>query len=229
MANENLFDFAKYYIYNAGDDTNVSELESSFTALNASLQDNFGAYSALAARQQDVSSILSQYESDLAGNIDYLDTANTQQQRLINMNRSYSKRYEHFNKITYSIILATLIIIGLIYEQKLLGFIPEWIHTLLYVIIIAVCGIYIMFTLADVYSRQDMDFDKIKQKAPIGANGNDGESGGNNKNENDITPNTCEGASCCDFASLESAGENYGYTYYDSSESKCKVLQQSEA
>lgn len=227
MANENLFDFAKYYIYNAGDDTNVSELESSFTALNASLQDNIGAYSAVAARQQEIGAILSQYESDLSGNIDYLDTANTQQQRLINMNRSYSKRYEHFNKITYSIILATLIIIGLIYEQKLLGFIPEWIHTLLYVIIIAICGIYIMFTLADVYSRQDMDFDKIKQKAPIGANGNDGESGDNNKNENDITPNTCEGASCCDYASLELAGSNYGETYYDSSESKCKVLQQS--
>ena len=229
MANENLFDFAKYYIYNAGNDANVSVLESSFNALNASLQDNIGAYSAVAARQQEIGSILSQYESDLSGNIDYLDTANTQQQRLINMNRSYSKRYEHFNKITYSIILATLIIIGLIYEQKLLGFIPEWIHTLLYVIIIAICGIYIMFTLADVYSRQDMDFDKIKQKAPIGANGNDGESGDNNKNENDITPNTCEGASCCDYASLALAGTNYGKTYYDSSESKCKVLQQTPA
>lgn len=204
MANENLFDFAKYYIYNAGNEARVSVLESSFNALNTSLQDNIGAYSAVAARQQDVSSILSQYETDLAGNIDYLDTANTQQQRLINMNRSYSKRYEHFNKITYSIILATLIIIGLIYEQKLLGFIPEWIHTLLYVIIIAVCGIYIMFTLVDVYSRQDMDFDKIKQKAPIGANGNDGESGGNNKNENDITPNTCVGSECCpDYYNIE--------------------------
>ena len=122
MANENLFDFAKYYIYNAGDTNNVSVLESSFNALNASLQDNIGVYSAVAARQQEIGAILSQYETDLSGNIDYLDTANTQQQRLINMNRSYSKRYEHFNKITYSIILATLIIIGLIYEQKLLGF-----------------------------------------------------------------------------------------------------------
>ena len=227
MASENLFDFAKYYIYNADINNNVSVLESSFNALNASLQDNIGAYSAVAARQQEIGSILSQYESDLSGNIDYLDTANTQQQRLINMNRSYSKRYEHFNKITYSIILATLIIIGLIYEQKLLGFIPEWIHTLLYVIIIAICGIYIMFTLVDVYSRQDMDFDKIKQKAPIGANGNDGESGDNNKNENDITPNTCEGASCCDYASLDSDGITIGSTYYDSSESKCKVLLES--
>lgn len=197
MENENIFDFAKYYILKADSNNDIASIDPSLNALNTSLQDNIGAYSAVAARQKEVGSILSQYETDLSGNIDYLDTANAQQQRLINMNRSYSKRYEHFNRITYSIILATLIIIGLIYEQKLLGFIPEWIHTLLYVIIIAVCGIYIMFTLGDVYSRQDMDFEKIKQKAPIGANGNDGESGGNNNNENDITPNTCVGSECC--------------------------------
>jgi len=203
MASENLFDFAKYYIFDAGDG-DVSDVNSSLLELNNSLQANIGAYTGVAAQQQEVNSILSQYESDLAGNIDYLDTANTQQQRLINMNRSYSKRYEHFNKITYSIILATLIIIALIYEQKLLGFIPEWINTILYVIIIAVCGIYIMFTMADVYSRQDMDFDKIKQKAPIGANGNSGNSGSNNNNENDVTPSTCVGSECCkDYFNFE--------------------------
>ena len=198
MASENLFDFAKYYIFDAAGDEDISLTKGKLDSLNQSLQSNIGAYTGVAAQQQEVNSILSQYESDLSGNIDYLDTANTQQQRLINMNRSYSKRYEHFNKITYSIILATLIIIALIYEQKLLGFIPEWINTILYVIIIAVCGIYIMFTMADVYSRQDMDFDKIKQKAPIGANGNSGNSGSNNNNEYDVTPSTCVGEECCD-------------------------------
>tara|TARA_Y100000389_G_scaffold196309_1_gene229039 strand:+ start:1229 stop:1906 length:678 start_codon:yes stop_codon:yes gene_type:complete len=224
MASENLFDFAKYYIFDAAANQNISETEGKLDSLNQSLQSNIGAYTGVAAQQQEVNSILSQYESDLSGNIDYLDTANTQQQRLINMNRSYSKRYEHFNKITYSIILSTLLIIALIYEQKLLGFIPEWINTILYVIIIAVCGIYIMFTMADVYSRQDMDFDKIKQKAPIGANGNDGDSGSNNNNENDVTPSTCQGASCCEYASVELAtNAPSGSTYYDPEESKCKV------
>ena len=224
MASENLFDFVKYYIFTAAEGKSVGAVDTSLNLLNQSLQDNIGAYTGVAAQQQEVNSILSQYESDLSGNIDYLDTANTQQQRLINMNRSYSKRYEHFNKITYSIILSTLLIIALIYEQKLLGFIPEWINTILYVIIIAVCGIYIMFTMADVYSRQDMDFDKIKQKAPIGANGNDGDSGSNNNNENDVTPSTCQGASCCEYASFELAtNASIGSTYYDPEESKCKV------
>ena len=229
MAGENLFDFAKYYIFTAADGDSVAAVDTSLNVLNQSLQDNIGAYTAIAAQQQEVNSILSNYETDLLGNVDYLDTANTQQQRLINMNRSYSKRYEHFNKITYSIILATLIIIALIYEQKLLGFIPEWINTILYVIIIAVCGIYIMFTLVDVYSRQDMDFDKIKQKAPIGANGNDGDSASNNKNENDVTPSTCQGASCCEYASFDSAGISIGSNYYDPEESKCKVKQQEQS
>jgi hypothetical protein len=71
-----------------------------------------------------------------------------------------------------------------------------------------------------------MDFDKIKQKAPIGANGNDGDSGSNNKNENDVTPSTCQGASCCEYASFELAtNASIGSTYYDPEESKCKFTQ----
>ena len=81
MASENLFDFVKYYIFTAGDG-DVSAVDTSLNLLNQSLQDNIGAYTGVAAQQQEVNSILSQYESDLSGNIDYLDTANTQQQRL---------------------------------------------------------------------------------------------------------------------------------------------------
>ena len=166
--------------------------------------------------------------------------SNHLQKRLVNINNSYNKRYQAFNKITYAVILATLLIIALIYERKLVGFLPEFIQTLLYIAIISIAGIYIMFVLVSINSRQELYFDKIKTSPPnreLERSSDD-----DLKNQSgELNLSTCKGISCCptkheDMKEVDNVDTNTDpnnptttyvadktYTAFDPSSGTCKI------
>jgi len=180
-----------------------------------------------------INSILTSESNILKEKADAANKSNHLQKRLVNINNSYNKRYQAFNKITYAVILATLLIIALIYERKLVGFLPEFIQTLLYIAIISITGIYIMFVLVSINSRQELYFDKIKTSPPnreLERSSDD-----DLKNQSgELNLSTCKGISCCPTKHEDMKEEdldNIGsykvvqYTAFDPSSGTCKIYQ----
>ena len=200
---------------------NIDDVETKLTAIETSLGEaNTSDFVIDAANIND---ILGKENEILDAKIDATSSQQELQKRLVNINKSYGKRYEAFNKITYSIILATLLIIVIIYERKLIGFIPEFIQTLLYIIIISGAGIYIMFVLVDISSRQEMNFDKIKTRPPNGVLSN--ESTYNPEQSGELDLSTCTGKKCCptEHSSITNTGDIY--TAYDPNDGNCKLYE----
>ena len=176
---------------------NVSNIDAAETALDGvSKQLGTANTSDFLVDTAKINSILTSESNILEEKADAANKSNHLQKRLVNINNSYNKRYQAFNKITYAVILATLLIIALIYERKLVGFLPEFIQTLLYIAIISIAGIYIMFVLVSINSRQELYFDKIKTSPPnreLERSSDD-----DLKNQSgELNLSTCKGISCC--------------------------------
>ena len=213
---------------------NVSNIDKAETALDGvSGQIGTANTSDFLVDTAKINSILTSESNILKEKADAANKSNHLQKRLVNINNSYNKRYQAFNKITYAVILATLLIIALIYERKLVGFLPEFIQTLLYIAIISIAGIYIMFVLVSINSRQELYFDKIKTSPPNGEL--ERSSDDDLKNQSgELNLSTCKGISCCPTKHEDMKEENptnsslynvVTYTAFDPSSGTCKIYQ----
>ncbi len=213
---------------------NVSNIDAAETTLDGvSKQLGTANTSDFLVDTAKINSILTSESNILEEKADAANKSNHLQKRLVNINNSYNKRYQAFNKITYAVILATLLIIALIYERKLVGFLPEFIQTLLYIAIISITGIYIMFVLVSINSRQELYFDKIKTSPPnreLERSSDD-----DLKNQSgELNLSTCKGISCCPTKHEDMKQEDptdsssyqvVTYTAFDPSSGTCKIYQ----
>ena len=123
----------------------------------------------LLLKQNQISNILDIESNRLKQKERDVEQALQGQKRMIQINKSYGQRYQAFNGILYATIISFLLIILLILEAKYFNIIPEFIQTILYIIIFATALGYIMFLIVDIDSRKKMDFDKYKMPKPLTA------------------------------------------------------------
>ena len=191
----------------------ITELNDKLSTLSTTL-DKRSDLSNIIVKQKDVKNILDTENARLETKKEQIDDAITGQKRMIHMNRSYVAKYNYSNKITYAIIVGTLLILILILEKKYLDIIPEFLETILYIAIIAGTLIYILFALVSIASRDKMDFNKLNLSAPDTSG--DSASARNKKvddgNLSELT-NLCRGEDCCDIGS-----------FYDPKQNKCVPL-----
>lgn len=191
----------------------IVQLNDKLSTLSNTL-DSRSDLSNIIVKQKDIKNILDTENTRLENKKEQIDDAINGQKRVIHMNKSYVAKYNYSNKITYAIIAATILVLLLILEKKYINIIPEFVETILYIIIFASTLVYILFTLVDIASRDRMDFNKLNLPAP---DTSDGSASKRNKdiedgNLSNLT-NMCKGEDCCDVD-----------TYYDPKVNKCVPL-----
>ena len=193
-------------------DTNKDDIEDIATTLDTIYGDITGVTinsSDLIADQSKVQTILTDEQNRLDTMAQEIDNATYGQKRMVHFNQSYSDKYRTFNKILYAIIVSAVLVIALIYQQKWFDVIPEFINTLLYIAIFAILTIYIMFTIVEIATRDNMNFDKLKVPPPkILSTAEQNRVNNRLKKEGKLLEmsDICKGAECCpDGFSFDSA------------------------
>jgi len=148
------------------DDDKIKDLNSNLNSIATDVSSKTVASNDLINKQNEVKTILDSEHGYLKDKETDILAASQGQKRLIHFNQSYSEKYRAFNKISFGVIVAFILIIGLIYQKKWFDVIPDFVNTLLYITIFACLIIYIMFMLVEIASRDKMDYDKINIPGP---------------------------------------------------------------
>lgn len=195
----------------------ISDINTQLNNINTVLTDKSVSSEDLLLKQNEVKNILDIESDRLQQKERDVEQALQGQKRMIQINKSYGQRYQAFNGILYAIIISFLLIILLILEAKYFNIIPEFIQTILYIIIFAIALGYIMFLIVDIDSRKKLDFDKYDIPKPLTADEK-------TKALNDLTEagklsaglDACVGAECCPGTHTD------GSPYYNASTDQCR-------
>lgn len=114
----------------------------------------------------NVSSVLDKEAAFLNEKNDEIKTKITSQQRLIELNDSQRKKQTHYNYIIFIIIIALILFIILYKIRIWLPFIPEFVITLLMVIVLSVSLVYIVILFYNIRRRDNLNFDNIILSSP---------------------------------------------------------------
>ena len=154
-------------------------------------------------KQRNVNNILNTEKTRLQEKKANVDDAIQGQKRMINIHKSYSKKYAAYNSITFAIILAVLIYMAIVFIQKYFdNIIPDFMINTLYVILIATTIIFIVFKTVEIATRDDMNYDRIDVPPP----NTDGTGSGSGFGEGDLSAGLvhgiCKGESCCNHGTF---------------------------
>ena len=92
---------------------------------------------------------------------DQIDKAAYNQTRLQGFNESFRKRYAFYNSILVYIVIILLIYLGIVLLKRYVPIIPESLLDIITVILFTVAIIYTVMQLNELYSRDNMNLDKI--------------------------------------------------------------------
>ena len=171
----------------------MQELRKQLNNAYSSYQTASPSASAILDRQATMKTIIDNEVERLNRKKASVDSALFGQKRMAQFSDSYSKKYFAQVKILFVIIIVLIIYLGLTYLNN---FIP--IPTGIFVFVMLVIGgfalVVIIFTLRDINSRYNMDFDKLNLASPS----NYSVGGGITGNVNGATGGLlCVGESCC--------------------------------
>lgn len=195
-----------------GESNYVKKLNTELNDLHNTLQNSDVSTESILLKQKGVNNLLDSEISRLDAKKGNIEDAITGQKRLSNLNRSYSKKYSAINGVIIFFIFATIIYLALYFEEKYFNIIPSLVRTFMYILFTAFVIIYIVFRLADINSRDKMDFDKIDLGIAKGANGSAGDGSGSGMGMGNPV---CVGQACC-----PETGEG-AKVYYDGILNKC--------
>ena len=163
-------------------------------AVNSSLNTILNDSNMSLIQQYDMNDIVSQETDRLDLKKTQVDNALIGKNRMIALNESYKEKYERYNTIAIVIVITLAVLILLIIFQRFFIFIPSAIFDLLIAILLALSGIYIIWIVVDILSRDNMNFAELNLRDPAIVNGNLSASGPNN---NYLNMNYCVGSDCC--------------------------------
>jgi hypothetical protein len=136
------------------------------------------------------------------------------QQRIIDLNRSHSKKTAAYTKV----MVFAAVALGIILLLRLFGgsFIPEPIFALIYIILISASILYGLFTYADVNAREPTNYDRLNIPPPVAtpSEADKAKALATAKASGDLmglSSGVCAGQACCSYDQA-----------YDSSLNKCK-------
>jgi hypothetical protein len=112
---------------------------------------------------------LTKESEDLAQRIKNVDNTMTSQNRVIQLNDSYSKRMSAYTHIVMVFVFALAIAIIMKLLKNNTQLVPEAVLFIVYALLASVSIIYSMFILSDIISREKNDFDKLVLPAPKAA------------------------------------------------------------
>lgn len=145
----------------------IKDLDTKLGNLDKALNDSNANTNVLFLQQRAINNILTTEDERLESKKASIDNAMKGQQRLIQLNDTYRKRYSAYIKLVLIIVLALVVIIALMFINKIFPFIPEAVYTLLYIIILSGSIIYAWIVISDIQKRDKFEYDKRTRAAPV--------------------------------------------------------------
>lgn len=169
---------------------------------------------------------------------DEIKDAKFGQQRIIDLNRSHSKKTAAYTKV----MIFAAVALGIILLLKLVGssFIPEPIFALIYVLLISASIMYGLFTYSDVNAREPTNYDRLNIPPPVVtiSDADKAKALASAKASGDLmglSSGVCAGQACCDYNQAYISANNKCINcentegkkdgYYDSATQSCTKCQ----
>lgn len=140
--------------------TQLNTVQTKLGELDTTLQSNLQEQNNVLTQQENVKRILDREERRLDQKKQSIDTILAGQRRLSELNSSYTTRYKYYNYMMFFTIIMVIVIVAILL-LNMYGFIGDTIATLLYTIVIAYTIIYLGLMIADINSRDKLNFDKL--------------------------------------------------------------------
>jgi len=162
-----LLDIEKNYVQSIGvvtptaQSVKVQPIIDDLIATNTAFENANATTNDILDHQSEMQNILDNEQTRLSQKKQSIEDAITTQQRMIELNDSYQKRYAFFNKIVIITIMVLILLLAVSFLSKYFPIVPDFIISALYVIIISIAIIIIVIYFRDFYNRTNMDFDKI--------------------------------------------------------------------
>ena len=149
-----------------GQDPAITTLNDKLKTINVDVQSSQTAASKTLLNQNTVNDILNTENERLLAKKANIEIAAQGQQRMINLNNNYQKRYAVYSKILMVIVGIVVVIILLNFLSTYLTIIPQSIYILLYIVIITGSLIYIITLYSILVSRNPMNYDEVMLPQP---------------------------------------------------------------
>lgn len=187
----------------AGGENYIKDLNDHLNDLHTKLDNSQITSERILLKQRNVNNILDTEKTRLQEKKANVDDAIQGQKRMINIHKSYSKKYAAYNNITFAIIIAILLYMAIVFIQKYFdNIIPEFMINIFYIILISTTIIYIVFKLIEIATRDNMDYDKLNIPPPK----TDGTGSGSGFKNGDLSGGLihgiCKGESCCNHGTF---------------------------
>lgn len=172
--------------------TKLTGIHSNYATANISNKD-------LNNNVNQVSGILDKEKQFLTDKSNELNSELSSQQRLIALNDSQRKKQSYYNYIILVVVITLILFLILINIRNLFPFIPEFLISLLLIIIITFSAGYISILFYNSTLRDHMDFDKIDLPPPATEEKKGGSDGKDSTNllKSYMNSNNCVGEECC--------------------------------
>ena len=149
-----------------GEDPAIKTLNAKLKTINDDVQNSQTAASKTLLNQNTVNSILNTENERLMAKKANIDVAAQGQQRMINLNNNYQKRYAVYSKIFMVIVGFIAVILLLNFLSTYFTIIPRSIYILLYIVIVTGSLIYIIMLYSTLVSRNPMNYDEVMLPQP---------------------------------------------------------------
>jgi VIT1/CCC1 family predicted Fe2+/Mn2+ transporter len=130
--------------------------------INKSLQTAQATTGNILDHQNDLRSILDQEQNRLEQKKQSVDGAITTQERMIQLNQSYQKRYASYTKIVIVLTMTIILILGVLIIFRFFPFIPSIVIYIICTIISLIALVYIGTLYMDIRTRTVTNYDQIR-------------------------------------------------------------------
>ena len=158
---------------NSGNDTtstDINNLTQRTSALNTSITNNMPLYTDALEQNTLTKDILNNEISRLNNQNTILQNAQTGQQRILNLNDSYRKRYTQYLKMIIAITIVLVIVwVFQVLDSRFEGIVPSYLFDLLTVIIVSIGVIYCYLVYSDIGRYNPLNYGELNIAPPPNA------------------------------------------------------------
>jgi len=153
-----------------GTDPNVAASAGDLTTINAELNNihelSSNQTQAILSNQATVQNIVATEQTRLDEKQTSINMAKVSQERLIELNQSYSKRYGQYIYMLQVVVIAALLLFAISMFTKFVPDAPSGLTDTLTILIVGGAVCYCVYIYNGILGRDNMDFDKIATNSP---------------------------------------------------------------
>ena len=141
--------------------TKITQLQTELESAYASLETANVSSNNVLTHQEDVSDIVNTEKDRLLLKKQSIDNALVGKKRAIELNDSYQKKQEEYNKIKYAWVIALAVSVILVISKKKFVFLPSFMFDLFTILVLFGASIYTISILIEVSRREKINFNKL--------------------------------------------------------------------